>query len=57
MAGKFEVYRDASGSYRFRFAADSGQTIPSPERYRTEDEAWQRIESLRANVSPHQPTS
>ncbi|TFC97007.1 MULTISPECIES: DUF1508 domain-containing protein [Cryobacterium] len=57
MAGKFEVYRDASGSFRFHFAADSGQTIPSPERYRTEDEARERIESLRANISPRRPTS
>ncbi|TFD33424.1 YegP family protein [Cryobacterium cryoconiti] len=57
MAGKFEVYRDASGSYRFHFAADSGQTIPSPERYQTEDEALERVESLRANVSPRQPSS
>ena len=52
MAGKFVIYRDPSGGYRFCFSADNGQSIPSPETYRTEDEARERVESLRANVSP-----
>ena len=53
MAGRFEIYQDPSGGYRFCFATDNGPDIPSPESYRTEDEAREKVESLRANVSPH----
>jgi len=52
MAGRFEIYQDPSGGYRICYSADNGPSIPSPETYRTEDEARERIESLRTNVSP-----
>ncbi|TFC29224.1 DUF1508 domain-containing protein [Cryobacterium sp. TMT2-18-3] len=52
MAGRFTIYRDQSGNYRFCFSADNGQSIPSPETYRTEDEARKKVDSLRSNVSP-----
>ncbi|TFC39422.1 DUF1508 domain-containing protein [Cryobacterium sp. TMT2-14] len=52
MAGRFTIYRDQSGRYRFCFSADNGQSIPSPETYCTEDEARKMVDSLRSNVSP-----
>ncbi|HEX9088858.1 MAG TPA: DUF1508 domain-containing protein, partial [Arthrobacter sp.] len=35
MAGKFEVYKDKSGGYRFRLKAGNGETIASSESYKT----------------------
>ena len=35
MAGKFEVYQDKAGQYRFRLKAGNGQTIASGEGYTT----------------------
>ncbi|MFT3968770.1 MAG: DUF1508 domain-containing protein [Micropruina sp.] len=33
MAGKFEVYRDAAGKFRFRLKAGNGEVVASGQAY------------------------
>jgi uncharacterized protein len=35
MAGKFEVYKDRSGKFRFRLKASNGQVVATDEAYET----------------------
>ncbi|RNL63670.1 DUF1508 domain-containing protein [Nocardioides marmoriginsengisoli] len=35
MAGKFEVYEDKAGKYRFRLKAGNGEVVASGEAYET----------------------
>ena len=35
MAGKFEVYQDPAGKYRFRLKASNGQVVATGEAYET----------------------
>ena len=35
MAGKFEVYKDRSGKFRFRLKASNGQVVATGEAYET----------------------
>ena len=35
MAGKFEVYTDKSGKFRFRLKASNGQVVATGEAYET----------------------
>ncbi len=50
MAGKFEVYMDNSGKYRFRLKASNGQIIASGQGYATKDSCLNGIESVRRNA-------
>ena len=50
MAGKFEVYQDKSGQYRFRLKAGNGQTIATGEGYTTKKACLNGIESIRKNA-------
>jgi uncharacterized protein YegP (UPF0339 family) len=50
MAGKFELYRDKSGKYRFRLKASNGQVIAVGEAYETKASAVKGIESVRKNA-------
>ena len=50
MAGKFELYKDASGSYRFRLKASNGQVIAVGEAYESKARALTGIESVRKNT-------
>ena len=50
MAGKFEVYQDKKGEYRFRLKAGNGQTIATGEGYTTKKACMNGIESIRKNV-------
>lgn len=50
MAGKFEVYKDKSGGYRFRLKAGNGETIASSESYKTKASALNGIESVKKNA-------
>ena len=50
MAGKFEVFKDASGGYRFNLLASNGQTIASSESYKTRASAEAGIESVKKNA-------
>ncbi|HEX9085901.1 MAG TPA: DUF1508 domain-containing protein [Arthrobacter sp.] len=50
MAGKFEVYKDKSGGYRFRLKAGNGETIASSESYKTKASALSGVESVKKNA-------
>lgn len=51
MAGKFEVYKDARGEFRFRLKAANGQIIASGEGYTTKAACMNGIESVRTNAA------
>jgi uncharacterized protein len=46
MAGKFEVYQDKAGKYRFRLKASNGQIVASGEAYETKSAARKGCESV-----------
>lgn len=39
MAGKFEVYKDSRGEYRFRLKAANGEVVAQGEGYSTKSNA------------------
>ena len=49
MAGKFELYKDKSGKFRFRLKASNGQVIATGEAYETKASALNGIESVKKN--------
>jgi uncharacterized protein YegP (UPF0339 family) len=50
MAGKFELYQDKKGEYRFRLKASNGQVIAIGEGYSTKKACLNGIESIRKNA-------
>jgi len=46
MAGKFEVYKDRAGKYRFRLKASNGQVVATGEAYETKASALKGCESV-----------
>lgn len=50
MAGKFEVYRDSMGKYRFRLKASNGQVIATGQGYSSKDSCLNGIESVKTNA-------
>jgi uncharacterized protein YegP (UPF0339 family) len=50
MAGKFEVYKDKAGKYRFRLKAGNGEIIAVGESYDTKAAVMHGIESIRSNA-------
>lgn len=50
MAGKFEVYRDKSGEFRFRLKAANGKVILASEGYSSKSGALGGIESVKKNA-------
>lgn len=46
MAGKFEVYEDRGGKYRFRLKASNGQVVATGEAYETRAAALKGCESV-----------
>lgn len=51
MAGKFELYKDKSGGFRFRLKASNGQVIATGESYESKAAALNGIESVRKNAA------
>ena len=51
MAGKFEIYKDKAGEYRFRLKASNGQTILASEGYKAKSGCTNGIESVKKNAS------
>ena len=49
MAGKFELYKDKAGEFRFRLKAGNGQIILASEGYKAKSSALNGIESVRKN--------
>jgi len=50
MAGKFEIYKDKAGEFRFRLKASNGQTIATGEGYTTKAACLNGIESVKKNA-------
>ena len=50
MAGRFELYRDGRGEYRFRLKAGNGEIIAVSEGYSSKAGALNGIESVRSNA-------
>ena len=50
MAGKFEVYQDKAGKFRFRLKASNGQVIAVGEAYESKKSCLNGIESIRKNA-------
>lgn len=46
MAGKFEVYQDRSGKFRFRLKASNGQIVASGQSYDSKAAAKKGCESV-----------
>ena len=51
MAGKFEVYKDKKGEFRFRLKAGNGQTILASEGYKSKASAMNGIKSVQNNCT------
>ncbi len=49
MAGKFEVYKDKAGEFRFRLKAGNGQNILSSEGYSKKASCLNGVESVKKN--------
>lgn len=49
MAGKFELYKDKAGEFRFRLKAGNGEIILASEGYKQRASAENGIESVRKN--------
>lgn len=50
MAGKFELFKDARGEYRFRLKAGNGEVIATSEGYKTKASAENGIKSVQTNA-------
>lgn len=51
MAGKFELYKDRRGQFRFRLKASNGQVIATGEAYTTRRAALNGINSIKKNAA------
>lgn len=51
MAGKFELYKDKAGEFRFRLKASNGQKLLASEGYASKSGASNGIESVRKNAA------
>lgn len=51
MPGKFEVYKDKGGKFRFRLKATNGQTILVSQAYKTKVSAKNGIGSVQRNAA------
>jgi uncharacterized protein len=50
MAGKFELYKDAAGKFRFRLKASNGELIATGEAYESKSSALNGIDSVKRNA-------
>lgn len=51
MAGKFELYTDVRGQWRFRLKTEDGQIVCVGEAYRTKAAAMDCIEKIRSSAN------
>lgn len=50
MAGKFELYKDKAGEFRFRLKAGNGENILASEGYKDKSGAENGVESVKKNA-------
>lgn len=46
MAGKFEIYTDKSGKFRFRLKSSNGQIVASGEAYESKASVLKGVEAV-----------
>jgi uncharacterized protein YegP (UPF0339 family) len=51
VAGKFEIYKDKSGKFRFRLKAGNGEIIASGEAYESKAAAKNGVASVQKNAA------
>jgi uncharacterized protein len=51
MPGKFELYKDRAGKFRFRLKAGNGQIIAASEAYESKRAALAGVDSVRRNAA------
>ncbi|MFF7244310.1 YegP family protein [Embleya sp. NPDC008237] len=51
MAGKFEVYTDKNGKFRFRLKAGNGEIIATGEAYESKAACLKGVESVQTNAA------
>jgi uncharacterized protein YegP (UPF0339 family) len=51
MSGKFEVYRDKAGTFRFRLKASNGQVVATGEAYDSKTAAKNGCEAVQRAAS------
>ncbi|WP_353115580.1 YegP family protein [Microbacterium sp.] len=51
MAGKFELYEDKGGDWRFRLKAGNGEIIATGQGYASKSGALNGIDSVRRNAA------
>ena len=51
MSGKFEVYKDKAGEFRFRLKAGNGEIIAVGEGYKNKASALSGIESVKKSAA------
>jgi uncharacterized protein YegP (UPF0339 family) len=50
MAGKFVIYTDKGGKYRFRLKAGNGEIIATSEAYESKPSAQNGVKSVQTNA-------
>jgi len=50
MAGKFEIYKDKAGEYRFRLKAGNGEIILASEGYKKKSACTNGVASVKKNA-------
>lgn len=50
MAGKFEIFKDNAGEYRFRLRAGNGEIIANSEGYTSKNACEKGIASVKENA-------
>lgn len=51
MAGKYELYQDKGGDWRFRLKAGNGEVIATGQGYSSKSGALNGIDSVRRNAA------
>jgi len=51
MAGKFEIYQDKGGKFRFRLKAGNGEIVAVGEAYESKASAKNGVESVKKNTA------
>ena len=51
MAGKYEIFKDKGGQFRFNLKAGNGEVIVSSEGYASKASAKNGIESVKKNAA------
>ncbi|MGW1197636.1 YegP family protein [Streptomyces sp. NPDC002536] len=51
MSGKFEMYEDKAGKYRYRLKAGNGEIIAVGEAYNSKSACEKGIESVKRNAA------